>query len=94
MRAAILRVHGGSSKVEGVTSADVGVAPAIVITAGFDPLRDGGLDYIERLRKAGVTVATRHYPDQIHGFAFMPGVIPAAHEAITAIAGRVHEAVR
>jgi acetyl esterase len=71
-----------------------GVAPAIVITAGYDPLRDEGLDYIERLREAGVTVATRHYPDQIHGFAFMPGVIPAANEAITAIAGLVHAAVQ
>jgi acetyl esterase len=62
---------------------------AIVVTAGYDPLCDEGLDYVARLRAAGVDVTARHYPDQIHGFAFMPAVIPAAKEAITEIAALV-----
>jgi acetyl esterase len=71
-------------------SADLrGLPPAIVVTAGYDPLRDEGLDYIERLRDAGVAVEARHYSDQIHGFAFMPAVIPAANDAIAEIAGLV-----
>jgi acetyl esterase/lipase len=40
-----------------------------------------------RLRDAGVAVTDRHYPDQIHGFAFMPAVSPAANDAIMEIAG-------
>jgi acetyl esterase len=63
-----------------------GLPPAIVVTAGYDPLRDEGMQYAERLRDAGVAVATRHYADQIHGFAFMPAVIPAANEALAQIA--------
>jgi acetyl esterase/lipase len=63
-----------------------GLPTAIVVTAGYDPLRDEGLAYIDRLRNADVDVIARHYADQIHGFAFMPGVIPAASEAIAEIA--------
>jgi acetyl esterase len=63
-----------------------GLPPAVVVTAGYDPLRDEGLAYVDRLRDAGVEVTARHYADQIHGFAFMPAVIPAANEAIAEIA--------
>jgi acetyl esterase len=63
-----------------------GLPTAIVVTAGYDPLRDEGLAYIDRLRNADVDVIARHYADQIHGFAFMPAVIPAANEAIAEIA--------
>ncbi len=48
-----------------------GVAPALVVTAGFDPLRDDGANYAEALRKAGVEVEYRCYHDQIHGFMGM-----------------------
>jgi acetyl esterase len=57
-----------------------------VVTAGYDPLRDEGIDYGNRLREAGADVCHRHYPDQIHGFALMPAVIPAANDAIAEIA--------
>jgi len=46
-----------------------GVAPATVVTAGFDPLRDGGVAYAEALDSDGVAVTHRHYPGMIHGFA-------------------------
>jgi acetyl esterase len=47
--------------------------PAVVVTAGFDVLRDEGLAYIERLAAAGVTTVPLHYPDTIHGFLWMAG---------------------
>jgi acetyl esterase len=48
-----------------------GLAPALVVTAGFDPLRDDGINYAEALRKGGVTVEYRCFHDQIHGFMGM-----------------------
>ena len=45
-----------------------GVAPALVVTAGFDPLRFDGDAYAGKLADAGVTVEHRRYDDQIHGF--------------------------
>ena len=49
--------------------ADVdGVAPALVVTAGFDPLRDDGDAYAAKLQRAGIEVEHRCYDDQVHGF--------------------------
>ena len=52
-----------------------GVAPAVVVTAGFDPLRDEGADYASALAGAGVEVEYRCYDDMVHGF-FGMGVVP------------------
>jgi acetyl esterase len=52
-----------------------GSAPAVVVTAGFDPLGADGDAYARRLAEAGVAVEHRHYPDQIHGF-FGMGILP------------------
>ncbi|MEI8065717.1 MAG: alpha/beta hydrolase [Actinomycetes bacterium] len=46
----------------------VGLAPAIVLTAGFDVLHDDGELYKEKLVAAGVPVAYKELPDMIHGF--------------------------
>jgi acetyl esterase len=48
-----------------------GAAPALVVTAGFDPLRDDGEHYADVLRDAGVPVEYRCYDDQVHGFMGM-----------------------
>ena len=53
-----------------------GQPPTLVITAGFDPLRDEGLAYAERLRGAGVDVVHREYPGQIHAFVSLTRAIP------------------
>jgi acetyl esterase len=80
---------GDSYSAPSATADLSGLPPAVVVTAGYDPLRDEGIEYIARLRDAGVAVTDRHYPDQIHGFAFMPAVIPAANNAIIEIAGLI-----
>ncbi len=58
--------------------------PATVITAGFDPLRDVGAMYADRLADAGVPVEYHNYDDMIHGFFSMisdPIDLDRAHEA-------------
>ena len=59
-----------------------GLPPALVITAGFDPLLDEGRQYAELLARAGVEVAYREYPDMVHGFIVMGGVIDTANAAV------------
>lgn len=59
-----------------------GLPPALVITAGYDPLVDEGKAYAERLRAAGVEVAYREYPDMVHGFLLLGGVLDTANAAV------------
>ena len=53
-----------------------GQPPAMIVTAGFDPLRDEGQAYAEKLRQAGVEVVYREYPGQIHAFVSLTKAIP------------------
>ncbi|MEU3270203.1 alpha/beta hydrolase [Saccharomonospora sp. NPDC006951] len=45
-----------------------GLPPAVVVTAGRDPLCSEGRRYAETLRSAGVAVRHRHFPELFHGF--------------------------
>ena len=63
-----------------------GLPPALVFTAGHDPLRDEGDAYARRLEEAGVAVTHRCFADQIHGFLTMGRFIAASHQAIGELA--------
>lgn len=74
---------GQNPLVSPLLSADFGgLAPAIIRTAGFDPLRDEGQAYAEALARAGVHVDHRCHERLIHGFFTMGGAIPAMRQAI------------
>ncbi|WP_158854974.1 alpha/beta hydrolase [Halorhabdus sp. CUG00001] len=68
-----------------------GVAPATVVTAGFDPLRDGGLAYAQRLESDGVAVTHRHEDDMIHGF--LTADIDRAETIVCDVATDMHAAI-
>ena len=69
-----------------------GVAPALIFTAGFDPLRDEGQAYAGRLQAAGVKAIHREFETLIHGFIGMRGAVHAAARAMDdMVAGVRHE---
>jgi acetyl esterase len=66
-----------------------GLAPATVITAEYDPLRDEGEAYAHALREAGSPVILRRFPGLVHGFINMTAINPASHDALVEVAGGV-----
>ncbi|MEO5845807.1 MAG: alpha/beta hydrolase, partial [Caldimonas sp.] len=74
--------------------ADLGrLPPALVLTAGFDPLRDEGLEYADRLVAAGNRAAYVCFERQIHGFITMGKVIDEANSAVTFCAAELARAL-
>ncbi len=59
-----------------------GLPDATVLTADYDPLRDEGRSYAERLEKAGVATQYQNYPGVFHGFFAMTSEIPRARQAM------------
>jgi len=64
-----------------------GLPPAFLAIAGFDPLRDEGLAFAERLRAAGVPVSLRLHPGLVHTFANLTAICPTARRAMLEVVG-------
>jgi acetyl esterase len=84
------QVDAADPRVSPLLAADFsGLPPALVLTAGFDPLRDEGRQYAAAMRDAGVTVDYREFGSLVHGFAnFFPlggGSTAAMTAAISAL---------
>jgi len=63
-----------------------GLAPTVVLHAGFDPLRDEAIAYVARLRRACVPVIEIAFADMIHGFVNMGAALPQAGDALDCVA--------
>ena len=70
-----------------------GVAPALVLTASYDPLCDEGVAYAERLEREGVRVIHLHFSDQLHGFVGQGRIIRAGNMALDMMAAALKRAL-
>ncbi len=62
-----------------------GVAPAVIVSAGNDPLRDDAVRYATRLEEGGVPVEHISYGGTIHSFMLYAGALQAGMEAARAV---------
>jgi acetyl esterase len=69
-----------------------GLPPALVITAEFDPLRDEGEAYAERMAAAGVEVEMRRFDGLTHAFFSLAGLLEAAREGVDLVGNRLRRA--
>ncbi|MBM3775835.1 MAG: alpha/beta hydrolase, partial [Acidobacteria bacterium] len=84
---------GADPRVSPLRAKDLsGLPPALVITAGYDPLRDEGAEYAARLAEAGVEVVHLDFEEMIHPFFSMTGVLEQALEARQAAGLRLRAA--
>jgi acetyl esterase len=70
-----------------------GMPPTRIHTAEFDPLRDEGRAYFERLNQAGIEVSYTCHPGMIHLFYGLGAVIPYARAAFEQIGGEIRAAL-
>jgi acetyl esterase len=68
--------------------------PALVLTAGYDPLRDEGLAYAEALTATGQRASYVCFERQIHGFVLMGRVLDEANTAVALCAAELRRALR
>jgi acetyl esterase len=78
--------HRDASPIFFATEQLRGAAPALIVAAGFDCLRDEGKAYADRLAAAGATVDYRRHTSLIHGFITMSGACEAARDAVLDLA--------
>ena len=74
-----------------------GLPPALIMTCEYDPLRDDGDAYAQRLREAGVPVTIRCWPGMIHGAGAFTAILPSAREYRTMVIdalGAAHRGAR
>jgi len=69
-----------------------GVAPAVVLTAEFDPLCAEGEAYVGRLRDSGVSVEHRRFDGMIHGFFGLPAAFDTSRDAMDFVATALRRA--
>lgn len=68
--------------------------PALVVTAGYDPLRDEAKLYADRLSAAGVSVEYRCFESTVHAFISFSALIPTGVEALEFVASRLRAALK
>jgi acetyl esterase len=84
----------GDPRMSPLRAADLaGLPPAHIHTAAFDPLRDEGRAYAERLRQAGVSVQYACHEGMIHDFYAMANVIPYARIAMQTAGAAIKQAL-
>jgi acetyl esterase/lipase len=80
----------GDPRLSPIRGADLsGLAPALVVTAGFDPLRDEGEAYAAAMAAAGTEVRLRRHPGMLHGFVNMIDLSRSARAALVQVADEV-----
>ncbi|WP_096395800.1 alpha/beta hydrolase [Halorubrum trapanicum] len=86
-------IHRRNPYADPINAGDLsGVAAATVVTAGFDPLRDGGKAYAEKLVADGVATRYENYPSMVHGFMTMQDV-DRARDAIASVGADLADAL-
>lgn len=73
---------------------EVSKVPALIYTSGFDPLRDEGKAYADKLRAAGTPVTYREFADSVHGFALMTGVLKSGRDATNEVIRQIGASLR
>jgi acetyl esterase len=72
-------------------SSFAGLPYTYIITAGFDPLRDEGYEYAEKLKEANIKVTYKCYQDMIHAFLHLTGTVPKVKEIIKEIGSNIKQ---
>jgi acetyl esterase len=65
--------------------------PSLILVAGYDPLRDEGIEYAKRLIEAGNRVRLTNYEGMVHGFFLMGGALDASRRAVAESAAALKE---